>query len=144
MKNRAYRSCAYFRCGYVTAEIIETCPKCGSHMRTSGRVRLIGVVQLLLGLFLIGFMGTITFYVAPMMLDGGESDSGTTFTGTAQQATFILILFGMVIAVGAGAALSGLWQIISGRTNKWLAIATIVICAVLLVFAYSLELILDW
>lgn len=111
-------------------------------MRTPKQVRLLGFVQLLLGLFLIGFMGTIAFYLAPRMLDPDAADAGTRFTGTSAQATLILILFALVIAFGAGSTLSGLWQIASGRKNKWIALVAVSLGLLLLVFAHSLELIL--
>lgn len=113
-------------------------------MRTSKHVRILGLVLLLTGLFLIVFMGAIAIYLAPSMLNPGEEESGTRFTGTAGDANIIFILFGLVMAFGAGSSLNGLWQIIRGRTNKWLAYGSIILCVLLVVFAYSLELIMEW
>ena len=113
------RTC--FRCSYETNEVVAQCPKCGQRLRTSGQVRRLGVLQLLIGLFLVGLMGTITFMLAPAILRAGEPvgpDGG--FTGTPQQALLILGLFGLVIAFGLGSMLTGLWQIKTGRRNKWL------------------------
>lgn len=112
-------------------------------MRTSKQVRLLGFAQLVLGLFLIGFMGAITFYLAPLMLNPAAADAGTSFTGTSAQAKIILILFGLVMAFGAGSGLSGLWQIVTGRRNKWITLIALAICALLIIFAYSFELIFE-
>lgn len=112
-------------------------------MRTAREVRLLGFVQLVLGLFLFGFMGAITLYTAPIMLNPAD-DAQTSFTGTSAQAKFILILFGLVMAFGAASSLSGLWQLISGRRNKWIAIIALAICGPLIVLAHLLELILDY
>lgn len=139
----AYRSCFQLRCGYVTSDVVEKCPRCGSRMRTSKQVRLLGFAQLVLGLFLIGFMGAITFYLAPLMLNPAAADAGTSFTGTSAQAKIILILFGLVMAFGAGSGLSGLWQIVTGRRNKWITLIALAICALLIIFAYSFELIFE-
>src|SRR5512144_62657 len=98
-------SCHSLRCGYVTTEPVERCPKCGRRMRSSGQIRFLGVVQLVLGLFLIGFMGVITLNVAPLLLNPAPTAGGARFTGTSQQAQLILALFGTVILFGFGSGL---------------------------------------
>jgi hypothetical protein len=83
--------------------------------------RVRGWIQLLLGLFLVGFMGLITFNLAPSMLRAGETvGGGGRFTGTPEQGLLILGLFGLVITFGLGSAAAGLWQIATGRRNNWI------------------------
>ena len=90
-------------------------------MRSANSVRILGVLQLLLGLFLVVFMGVITLSVLPMMTRPGETTGGgSRFTGTSQQAILILSLFGLIIAFGFGSGLAGLWQVIMARRNKWI------------------------
>ena len=127
------RSC--YKCGYVTNEAVGQCPKCGRRLRTAKQVRRLGWVQLLIGVFLVGLMGTITFNLAPLMLRTGEpAASGARFTGTAEQAQLILGLFGLVILFGLTSMASGLWQIKTGRRNKWIFILMLAL-VVLLVLA---------
>lgn len=131
-----------YSCGHVTYETGNKCPKCGRRLRTAKQVRLLGWLQLAIGVFLVGLMGTITYYVAPLMLRAGETTGtsrGANFTGTPGQAQMILALFGMVIVFGLGSMLSGLWQIKTGRRNKWLFIVMLVLFVVLIVFSWYLR-----
>src|SRR5258705_9644193 len=90
-------------------------------MRSANSVRIYGVLQLILGLFLVVFMGLITLYLLPMMMRPGEATGGgSRFTGTSQQAIIILSLFGLIIAFGFGSSLAGLWQVVTARRNKWI------------------------
>jgi len=102
-------------------------------MRDPTRLRVLGVIQMLMGLFLIVLIGVITFNLAPQLLRPAETMNGSTFTGTAQQGMMILGLFGMVIAFGVGATVNGLWQIVTGKRNIWLAIMVFVLAAILFV-----------
>lgn len=108
-------------------------------MRSSGQIRFLGVVQLVLGLFLIGFMGVITLNVAPLLLNPAPTAGGARFTGTSQQAQLILALFGTVILFGFGSGLSGLWQIMTGRRNKWVVFVVLGIGVALMVVAAALN-----
>ena len=115
------RVCYALRCGFTSDEPIDVCPKCGRKMRSSNSVRVYGVLQLILGLFLVVFMGVITLYLLPMMMRPGETTGGgSKFTGTSQQAIVILSLFGLIIAFGFGSTLAGLWQVVTARRNKWI------------------------
>ena len=115
------RSC--YGCGHVTYETVSQCPRCGQQLRAATHVRRLGWVLLVIGLFLVGLMGTITYNVAPLMLRAGEpGTSGASFTGTWEQALVIFGLFGLVIMFGLASIFSGLWQIATGRRNKWIFI----------------------
>ncbi|MDQ1613133.1 MAG: hypothetical protein QOG00_3064 [Pyrinomonadaceae bacterium] len=133
-----FSSC--YSCGQVTNEAVSQCPNCGRRLRTAKQVRRLGWLQLLIGVFLVGLMGTITYNVAPLMFPVFEPrGTGARFTGTAEQAQMILALFGMVIAFGLGSIVSGLWQIKTGRRNKWLFILMVVLFVVLIVFSWYLR-----
>ena len=126
-----------YSCGHTTSEVATQCPKCGRRLRTAKQVRFLGWLQLLIGFFLVGLMGTITYNLAPMMFPPTEvRGSGARFTGTPEQAQMILGLFGMVIAFGLGSIASGLWQIKTGRRNKWLFIIMVVLFVVLILFSW--------
>lgn len=127
-------------CGNVTTEAVSQCPKCGRRLRTAKQVRFHGWLQLLIGLFLVGLMGTITYNLAPLMFPLVEPrGANARFTGTPEQAQMILALFGMVIAFGLGSVVSGLWQIKTGRRNKWLFIGMVALFVVLILFSWYLR-----
>lgn len=128
-----------FSCGHVTNETGGKCPNCGRRLRTAKQVRRLGWMQLLIGVFLIGLMGTITYNLAPLLLQAGESAGGARFTGTPQQAQLILALFGMVLLFGLGSLVSGVWQIRTGRRNKWLFIMMVALFLVLIGFSWYLR-----
>ena len=119
------RVCYALRCAYTSDEPIDVCPKCGRKMRSANSVRVYGGLQLLLGIFLVVFMGVITLSVLPMMMHAVEPQGGSRFTGTSSEALVILSLFGLVIAFGFGSSLAGLYQVIMARRNKWLFIAVL-------------------
>ncbi|WP_129794251.1 hypothetical protein [Sphingosinicella sp. CPCC 101087] len=91
------------------------CPKCGGPVRHARQVQPRGWVLLIVGLFLTVLMAAVTFYTAPTMLAGQEN--GWRFDGTPAQATMILILFALVIGFGLGAAIGGLYEILTGQQH---------------------------
>ncbi len=119
------------RCGTATRESAGQCAGCGERWRPKKQVRSLGWLQLLMGLFLVALMGTITYNLAPLMLQAGARENGARFTGTPAQAQLILGLFGLVIAFGLTSMLSGLWHIKTGRRNRWIFILMLGLVAVL-------------
>jgi len=128
------------KCGYETHDTIAKCPKCGRGLLSTKRVRRLGWVQLFVGLFLVMFMGIITFNLAPSMLEPGVPDtSGSRFTGTREQARIVLGLFGVIIVFGLTSMAGGLWQITFGTRNKWILYFGVVLFLLLILFASSVE-----
>ena len=126
-----------FRCSFETGEAVEKCPRCGGRMRTARQVRRLGWVQVVCGVILVGMMGTITAFVAPLILQAGEpTATGSRFNGTPEQALLILGLFGIVILFGLVAMLNGIWQIKYGRRNKWLFIVVMVLAGLLVLLGW--------
>lgn len=116
------------KCEYQLAESVRQCPICGTRVQTSGQIRGLGVVQLILGLVIVGMMGTITLLLAPKML-GGEKAG---FTGTPAQALMIMLLFGVVIVFGLASCVSGLYHVVVGKRNKWIALAAVILGFILI------------
>lgn len=108
------------KCRYETHEALGQCPKCGRRLFSTKHARVSGWVFFTLGMLLAGLMGTISILAAPMLLQPGEFIGSTRFSGTAGQGAIILALFGFLIAVGLIFMVNGLWQIKTGRRNKWL------------------------
>ena len=98
-------------------------------------VRRLGWVLLIIGIFLVGLMGTITWHLYPSMTHPRVADaSGSTFTGTADEARDALRIFGLVIAFGLLSIVNGLWQIVTGRRNI-IVVGVTLATAALLYFA---------
>ena len=130
------------KCSFTATDIVIRCPECGSWMRQAQGIRRRGWVLIFLGLVLVGMMGTITFLVAPTMLSGGAS-AGARFTGTPEQATLILGLFGIVIVFGLTCIASGLWQIVTGRRNIWIVVLILGLTFLLIVAGAAVYRVLD-
>ncbi|MGJ7532060.1 MULTISPECIES: hypothetical protein [unclassified Variovorax] len=125
-------SCYSLRCGLVTSEAVDRCPQCGGRMRSASQVRRLGWVLVVLGVLLAAGMGAIAYALAPSMLSPGVADAqGARFTGTAMQGRTVLGLFGVVILFGFLCIANGAWQIVKGQRSKWLAIATLVMVALI-------------
>lgn len=118
-------------------ETIKECPHCGqgAHPPRTGKLR--GWLQILLGLFLAGFMGLITLNLAPQMLRPGVAgDGGGRFTGTAEQGLLIIGLFGLIITFGLGSVAAGIWQLATGRRNKWIMALMLALFALVMLAAW--------
>jgi hypothetical protein len=133
------QTCYSLRCGYVTDAEGTKCLKCGGRLRTAKVIRRLGWAQLLIGLLLVGMMGTITVITAPYLLRPGQTSGGTTFTGTQEQAQLFLGLFGIVIFFGLGTMFSGGWQIVTGKRNRWIAILMLVILVILIAVGIAVK-----
>ncbi len=107
-----------YKCDFETAMQMEKCPRCGHKLITAGRVKVLGWVLLLLGLFLVAFMGVITIIVAGIIMNAGRPGSTTSFTGGTKELVLIFGIFGLVIAFGLASIVAGLMQARSGRRSK--------------------------
>lgn len=121
------------------AELVEgraaTCPKCGGPMRSVGESPGWGILLLVIGLILLGLMGPITWALLPSLLRPGEVlGEGGSFTGTAEQARMVLILFGLLLAFGLMAVLNGIYMIVT-RRQSWVFIIGTLALAGLILFA---------
>jgi magnesium-transporting ATPase (P-type) len=132
-------TCMWIFCNNRVPGKVDKCPKCGRKMRSGGFIRGLGWVLLLIGLFLVGLMGTITVNVGWGMLHPGETVQGSTFTGTAEQGKLFLTLFGLVIIFGLGSIFNGLYQIITGQRNRIVLFVMLGLAAVLFLYAYVLN-----
>ncbi len=125
-----------YSCGFAGEAAGDKCPNCGGRLRSAKLVRGLGWLQLLIGLFLVGLMGTISYNLAPALLSPAAATDGARFTGTPGQALMILGLFGLVITFGVGSIAAGLWQIVTGRRNKWIFILMLVLFVVTMLAAW--------
>lgn len=114
-------------CGYVTTEAITKCPKCRGGVRSSTQIRTLGFVLILIGLFLAGLMGTIMYKFTPALLQAGELKGTGQHSGVNIPAWQLVGLFSTVLAFGVTNILAGLWQISTGRRNKWLFLLVLIV-----------------
>ena len=127
--------CLSFSCRETVEGSVEKCPKCGTKMRTPKMVRRLGWFLLVVGLFLVALIGTVTWNLAPALLH--PYAPGSNFTGTAEQARLILRLFGVVILFGLGTMVNGTYQIVTGQRSRIITFATLGLALVLFVVAWT-------
>jgi len=122
-------------CAVTVEGAASACPKCGGPMRQIRGAQARGWILIVLGLFLVVMMGAIMIGTAPTLLEPGVADDGgSTFTGTADQARMIMLLFGVVIAFGATATANGVYMLKTGGQSR-IFIAINVILGLLLLYA---------
>jgi hypothetical protein len=86
-------SCIKRGCGTTVDGTVGLCPACGSMMRPSGGVRMIGCVVFFLGLFFAGAFGAIMMVSLPTMLDPAAAIANKTAQGTLEQLSAIRLMF---------------------------------------------------
>jgi hypothetical protein len=132
------RNC--YKCGYETVESLTKCPTCGRKLLSTKLVRRLGWAQLLVGVFLVGFIAIIIANIAPGMLNPGVPDaSGSRFTGTREQGQIVLALLGVIIVFGLTSFVNGVWQIATGKRNKWILYFGVGLFIILLAFVWAVE-----
>jgi MFS family permease len=109
--------CQAWHCGEIYEGTDRFCPTCRNVAVPQKRIRRAGVALIVLGLLLVGMMGALTWFLAPMMLGTGQQDGGTSFSGSQEDARVILGLFGAVALFGLGALVAGYIQLRYGRQN---------------------------
>lgn len=108
-----------YKCDHEAREAGDRCPRCGAQkLMTARAVRALGGVLVGLGLFLVVFMGAITVIVAGIIINTGDPNATTRFSGGTKEAVLIFSLFGLVIAFGAACTVGGAAQLARGRRSK--------------------------
>jgi magnesium-transporting ATPase (P-type) len=132
----AYTVCKNPSCATLVEGKVDACPKCGGPMRIVGESPLRGITLIICGIILVGMMGTITYNMYPSLTHAGETIDGTSFSGNADQARLILILFAAVIAFGLVALANGIFMLVTKRQSKAFVIVSLALAAALIIFAY--------
>ncbi len=118
-----------YLCGYETYRLLSHCPRCGRAMRSKRWSRRYGWILLAIGIFISAVMGLVLSAIAMPLLNPGAG--GLRFSGTREQGRLILALLGAVELFGIAAICYGLWQIVTGRRNKWVIYFFIGLCVAL-------------
>ena len=132
-------TCLSPACGHSVEGSLTKCPKCGWAMRSARNIRIRGWALLVLGLFLVLFMGGITWMVAPSLLHPGKEAGGMTFNATMEDAKMILGLFALVILIGLFSMVNGGYMVARGRPNRPLALATIAVTVLLVAVGWVIQ-----
>ncbi len=121
------------KCRYEADTAETKCPRCGRILLTQTKIRTLGIVILILGIFLAVIMAVVTSNIYPAI---SQPNASSKFTGTETQAHQILAILGLTFAAGVLFAATGLWQIIFGRRNRLLVwISLLIILAAIVVSA---------
>ena len=115
------------KCGYIRETSDLNCGKCGRVLQSVSGIRTRGVLSVLLGVALLAFMGWLSLWVYNAITEPTQPGSTPRFTGGPEEIAFIVFGFGLVILIGLGGTIGGLWQIIFGKRNKWIVYLVIVL-----------------
>jgi membrane protease YdiL (CAAX protease family) len=132
----AYTVCRKATCATLVEGKVDACPKCGGPMRSVGESPLRGIVLLICGLILLGMMGAITLNMYPTLTHPGETIDGSTFTGTAEQARTVLLLFAAVLVFGLVATANGIYMLVTRQQSKVFMFVSLGLAAALLVITF--------
>ncbi|HYD14253.1 MAG TPA: hypothetical protein VEC11_15515 [Allosphingosinicella sp.] len=133
----AYTVCRDPKCATLVEGKVAACPKCGGAMRTVGESPWRGIVLLMCGLILLIGMGMITWNLYPSLTNPGvDLPDGSSFTGTAEQAQIILLLFAAVIVFGLVATANGVYMLITKQQSKAFMFISLGLAAVLLIITF--------
>ena len=109
------------QCNEIVNTAETVCADCGRKMMPVSRIKMLGWLSLGCGVFLIGLMGWLSFWIYNAIARSGEPGQGT-FRGGPEVIGFIIVVFGLVLTFGLFAVISGLWQIVYGKRNKFLSL----------------------
>jgi uncharacterized membrane protein len=130
-------SCA--KCDFETDESLAKCPQCGRKLQSAKKVRILGWVLVLLGGFLVVFMGGLGILLAGIIAGSGQPGNSTRFTGGPEDVMFIVGIFGLVIAFGLAAMAGGAWQIWFGKPNRIVMVVMFVVAGILWVIGNAVR-----
>ena len=130
--------CRDSTCAVTVDGKAEVCPKCGGAMRPVGESPVRGWILLILGLFLVLFMGVIAWMLAPTMMRPGEDIDGSSFSGTPEQARTAMLLFGAVILFGFVAIANGIYMLRTRRQSIGFVVVTLVLAVAMLAIGYTI------
>jgi hypothetical protein len=132
----SHSACNDPTCATMVEGRVGVCPTCGGAMRSVGESPIRGIVLLVIGLFLLAVMGTITSWMAPMLTRPGVEIDGGSFDGTAEQGRMILGLFGLILLFGLVAAVNGLFMIVTRRQSTAFVFVTLGLAALIVVVGF--------
>lgn len=132
--------CQAWHCGTVYEGTERWCPTCRNVSVPQKRIRRAGVVLIVCGLFLVGMMAMLSWFMVPLILaNGQEVDSGSSFSGSRSDGMVIIGLFAMIALFGFGALAAGYIQLRHGRQNWRLVGGMLAVISVICVIAWLVQ-----
>src|SRR5690606_29000599 len=107
-----------FKCNFEGMGTNITCPRCRrNHFLNVSSIRIRGTFLIVIGLFMVAFMGGIAIFVAALLLGSASQNVSSARRLNDEIPMLILIygIFALVIALGLNSLISGLWMIVTGR-----------------------------
>jgi RNA polymerase subunit RPABC4/transcription elongation factor Spt4 len=133
----AYNVCRNPKCATLVEGKADACPKCGGAMRSVGEAPWRGIVLLMCGLIMTVMMGVITINLYPELTNPGvRMPDGGSWTGGADSARMVLLLFFALIAFGLVAMANGIYMLVTKQQTKTFMFISLGTVAVVLVIAY--------
>jgi magnesium-transporting ATPase (P-type) len=108
----------------------EKCTTCGTRLKTLESAKRRGWVAVGAGVFLVVFVSAVWIWVARLM-------AGQTAQGAAGFIGRLNVVFALIVLCGALGMFNGWFQAHSGRTNRAIAFAILVVFAIALFLAYA-------
>jgi hypothetical protein len=131
--------CQSWGCGEIYEGTDRWCPTCRNVSMPQKSIRRRGVVLIICGLVLVGMMGALTWFLAPVMLGAGQEPGGPGFSGSRRDAMVVLGLFGAIALFGLGSLVAGYIQLRHGRQNWRVVWGMIGVLGVIGVIAWLIE-----
>ena len=133
----SHSACNDPSCAELVEGRVATCPACGGPMRSVGESPGRGLLLVVIGLFLLGLMGSITWAMLPTLLRPGVEVDGSSFTGTQEQAHMVLGLFALLLVFGLTATLNGIYMIVTRKQSWVFIIVTLALAAVIVLAGFA-------
>lgn len=90
--------------------------------------------MIVLGVLLSGGMTGLLLWMVSVM-HPEISQTRSSFTGTRSDAAFIFGILGAILVLGITGFITGVWQAVTGRSNRTLTLATLAVGLLALVLA---------
>jgi len=133
----SHSACNDPKCAELVEGRVKTCPKCGGPMRSVGESPGRGLLLVVIGLFLLGLMGTISWAMLPSLLRPGMDVGGSSFTGTREQANMVLGLFALLLVFGLTATLNGIYMMVTRKQSWAFIVITLALAAAIVLAGFA-------
>lgn len=133
----AYTVCRNPKCATLVEGKVDVCPKCGGTMKIVGESPWRGWVLVMCGLIMTIMMGIITINLYPSLTNPGvRMPDGGSWTGDAESARMVLLLFYALIAFGVVALANGIYMLVTRQQTKTFMFVSLGLAAAVLVIAF--------
>jgi hypothetical protein len=129
-----------WNCGFETYRLVASCERCGATMQSRRWARRYGAVLLVIGLLLSAGMAILLQAMLPTLLHPGVQMSGSTFTGSAAMANFVILLLGTVLVFGLTSLGYGAYQVVTGKRSRTVVRAMLAIVGALYLVGWAIQL----